>query len=356
MEKLPSRLRGPSATRRQALGSLMLAGGLLAGITVILPPHASGSDALIIGCGALALIFGAALLAIRRPVPEPLIGLAVALGTVLITLATREGGTDAGTGDNQMLYVWVCLFSFCFLSVPHALGQLAMVGVAYAWLLGQQGVPTDAAATQWVVTLGTLLIAGLVVARLRGWLEHLVGALSDRARTDGLTSLLNREAFEERASVEFLHAARNGTQTALLVADLDGFKAINDSLGHHAGDQVLQRVAMVLDTNTRSVDLVARTGGDEFLILLPGATAVAAKEVAERLRLAVRRASGEIRVQLTLSVGVAVGFGAERTLDALWQQADEAMYEAKRGGGDSAAVARRQPVSAAAGAAPLHLS
>lgn len=339
MDQFPRELRGLSRMRREALGALMLAGGLLAVVTVVLPPHAAGSDALVIGCGALALLAGIVLLTVRRPIPEAGVGLIVALGTVLITLATREGGPEAGTGDNQMLYLWVCLFSFFFLPVPHALAQLSLVALAYGWLLGRQGVAGDAAATQWVVTLGTLLIAGLVVAGLRRWLERLVCELGDRARVDGLTSLLNREAFEERAAIEFLHAARNGTHTALLVADVDEFKTINDTLGHHAGDQVLRRVAMVLDSETRAVDVVARTGGDEFLILLPKAGALEAKEVGERLRIAARRAAGEARLRLTLSVGVAVGFAAERALGDLWQEADEAMYAAKREGGDAVAVA-----------------
>ena len=347
MDQFPRELRGPSPMRRRVLGVLMLAGALLAGVTVVLPPHAAGSEALVIASGALAMVAGVVLLAIQRTVPEVAIGSAVAIGTVLITLATREGGIEAGTGDNQMLYVWVCLFSFYFLSLPHALGQLALVAIAYGWLLGRQAVPAEAAVTQWVVTLGTLLIAGLVVARLRGWLERLVCELGDRARVDGLTSLLNREAFEERATVEFLHAARSGTHTALLVADVDEFKTINDTLGHHAGDQVLRQVAMVLDSETRGVDVVARTGGDEFLILLPGADALAAKEVGQRLRIAVRRGAGKDDLRLTLSVGVAVALGAERSLDTLWQDADQAMYQAKRGGGDAVAVA---PLARPAGA------
>ena len=318
----------------------MLAGGALAGITVAMPPAAEGSDLVVLAMGAVSALVGAMLMLTRRTVPEWQLGIAAALGTVLITVATYEGGFDGtGTADNQMLYIWVCLFSFYFLDTRHAIGQTAFVGVAYAWLLdAQTQVEFNDAATRWVVTMATLLIAGLLVARLRGSLDRLLGELTDRARVDSLTGLYNRRALGERAEIEFARARRSGAPIGMIVADVDDFKTLNDSLGHPAGDQMLIRIAGVLEDETREVDAVARVGGDEFAILLPGVGSSEARAIAERLRVAVRRSAGHAQLRLSLSVGVVVGSAEGESLEGLWKAADRAMYEAKRAGGDAVEV------------------
>ena len=339
MDGYPRTADGPGAFRTRALGILLLAGGALAGVTVALPPEAAHSDLLVLVCGGIAAALGAAVLIRRREVPEPAVGVLSAFGTVLITVATYEGGATAGTADNEMLYAWIGIFSFYFLARPHAVIQLAVIGVAYGWLLAAQGVPADEAVTRWVVTLGTLAVVGLLVARLRGRLDRLVAELTDRARLDDLTRLLNRHALEERAEVEFARAARGGGPMGLLISDIDDFKTINDSLGHPAGDQVLRRTALVFGEETRAVDAVARIGGDEFAVLLPGVEPAEARAIAERLRVAVRRSAGDMRLRLSLSVGVALAPPCGASLDQLWKAADRAMYEAKRSGGDAVAVA-----------------
>ncbi len=339
MESLPQAAR-PQAQPTRAFGTLMLAGGALAGITVALPPAATGSDAAVVALGALAAVVGTVLVLLGRELPEWQLGLVGVLGTALITVATYEGGFDGtGTADNQMLYIWVCLFSFYFLGLRTALLQLGAVGLAYAWLLSQQQIAGGDAATRWVVTMTALLTAGLLVARLRRSNDRLVSELTSRARIDSLTGLLNRNALEERAALEFAHARRDGGSVAILVADIDDFKTINDSLGHPAGDQVLRQVTAVLTEGTREVDAVARVGGDEFAILLPGVTPTAARVIAERLRVAVRRAAGDMHLRLSLSLGIAVGPHDGDTLAALWKAADRAMYIAKRSGGDAVANA-----------------
>jgi diguanylate cyclase (GGDEF)-like protein len=317
----------------------MLAGGALAGLTVALPPEAAHSDLLVLVCGALSAAAGAAALLARREIPEPGVAVLGIFGTVLITLATYEGGVAAGTADNEMLYAWIGVFSFYFLSLPYALAQLGAVGVAYGWLLSAQGTPLDEALTRWVVTLGTLLVVGILVARLRRRLDRLVTELTDRARLDDLTRLLNRHALEDRAAVEFARAARGGEPVGILICDIDDFKTINDSLGHPAGDQVLRRTATVFEQETREIDAVARIGGDEFAVLLPGVRLERAEAIADRLRVAVRRSAGDMHLRLSLSVGVAVTPQSGHTLDELWKAADRAMYEAKRSGGDAVALA-----------------
>jgi diguanylate cyclase (GGDEF)-like protein len=142
--------------------------------------------------------------------------------------------------------------------------------------------------------------------------------------------------------VELARRRREESSVGMLIIDIDGFKAVNDSAGHLAGDEVLCAVARVLDAETREVDVVARVGGDEFAILLPGASTVATEAIAERLRNAVHDAVAELGAGLGISVGIAVGPNCGDTLEDLWQAADGAMYDAKRGGGN--AVSATAPV------------
>jgi diguanylate cyclase (GGDEF)-like protein len=322
--------------RTIALAVLMLAGGMLAGITVLLPPAGTGSDTVVLVVGAASAATGAVVLALRRSLPEWLLGLIAVGGTVLVTVATFEGGAHGtGTDDNEMLYIWICLFSFYFFTFRHALLQLAGVGVAYAILLHAQNVALDDAATRMVVSLSTLLVTGVLVARLRHWLDGSMSDLTDRARLDSLSGLLNRRALEERAVAEFARQRRDQTTVGMLIVDIDGFKALNDSAGHHAGDEVLRKVARVLETETREVDVVARVGGDEFAILLPGASNQATSMIATRLCDAVRAKLAKDGIGLAVSIGTAVAPTAGDSLEDLWQAADGAMYTAKRGGGNS---------------------
>ena len=294
--------------RTVVMGAVMLTGGAIAGVTVLLPPAGTGSDAVVLLVGAISALIGAWLIAVRRPLPEWQLGLVLLTGTGLVTLATFEGGAGpTGTGDNEMFYIWICLFSFYFLDLRHALGQLAVVGIAYVALLHVEAAALDDAATRLVVTLSTLLITGLLVDRLRRWLDGSLSDLTDRARLDSLSGLLNRRALEERAAVELSRRRREQSCVGMLVVDIDGFKALNDSAGHHAGDEVLCKVARVLERETREVDVVARVGGDEFAILLPGANTEATEVIATRLCNAVRSELAQQGVDLGISIGVAVG-------------------------------------------------
>ena len=309
---------------------MMLAGAGLGLVSVALPPRATGSDVIVLLLAALAAVFGLILMRSARPPSETLLGSAIAAGTVLITAATYEGGTvGTGTADNAILYVWVCLLAFNFLSLRHAIAQAALVAVAYGLLLTT--VPFGEAATRWTISITTLLVAGLLVARLRSSRDELVAELSVRASHDALTGLLNRGALEDRAIQEIARSDAGRVPLSLIVLDVDGFKALNDAHGHPAGDRVLCAVAAGLRHETRSVDALARLGGDEFAVLLPGASLRDSLKVADRLRdMALTSAP-----RASLSIGVAEHVADGGDFDALWTAADAAMYEAKRAGGNA---------------------
>ena len=135
-----------------------------------------------------------------------------------------------------------------------------------------------------MATFGTLAGAGLLVAVLRERVSHAIAGLTEAARSDPLTGLLNRRGFEEVFDIEIERARRTEQSLSMIVGDLDRFKRVNDEHGHAAGDDALRRVGHALDTGKRSWDTAARIGGEEFAILTPDTDEHGAYILAERLR------------------------------------------------------------------------
>ena len=161
------------------------------------------------------------------------------------------------------------------------------------------------------------------------------GRLRREAATDGLTGLLNHRAFYERLEAERRRALRHERPLALAVFDLDGFKGLNDSRGHPAGDRALQTVAQAFTLQARAGDVVARLGGDEFAVIAPDTDAGAALALAERLRAGATDALTAAGLRLTLSCGVS-DINAAQSVDDLVRLADGALYHAKYQGRNQA--------------------
>ena len=174
------------------------------------------------------------------------------------------------------------------------------------------------------------------------FLQSLIDQLVDLSSRDALTGLANRRSFALALARELDRVARSGEQALLLMVDIDHFKLVNDRHGHGIGDAVIRKVGQVLAETVRPMDLVARIGGEEFVVALP-LPVPAARHAAERLL----RVIGEpVRtgVAVTASVGVAAcdRIGSPRcprpSPDRLLRAADAAMYRAKRAGGDRVVV------------------
>jgi diguanylate cyclase (GGDEF)-like protein len=148
---------------------------------------------------------------------------------------------------------------------------------------------------------------------------------------DQLTGLLNRRALDVRFAEISQQAALSGQPVSIVLADIDRFKKINDEHGHAIGDAVLRDVAYVLRSSLRSFELLYRFGGEEFLLLLPGADEDAAARIASTLRVAVESLRPE-GLHVTASFGVATAVGDEAAFARLMKRADQAMYAAKNGG------------------------
>ena len=171
------------------------------------------------------------------------------------------------------------------------------------------------------------------VGRLRTGLS----AQRHRIVTDALTGLHNRFAYDERLTQELARWQRYRTPLSLLLCDIDHFKKVNDTLGHHAGDEVLKSVADLLASALRKTDFIARYGGEEFVVLLSGAAADRAATVAEKLRQLVAEATidlGSTTLNVTVSCGHATLEDEKESGAALFERADQALYQAKRSGRD----------------------
>ncbi len=156
---------------------------------------------------------------------------------------------------------------------------------------------------------------------------HTHNELERRATTDELTGVANRRGFREVLAREVAAAERYGHPLSLLLFDLDGFKAVNDTHGHERGDEVLRAFARLLKRRARECDLVARTGGDEFVFLLPHATYSEADGITRRLQLVMDERAAELGV--TACVGIS-SFAPNTSPDDLLSEADRRLYKAKR--------------------------
>ena len=227
------------------------------------------------------------------------------------------------------------------LALPALLGATAFAARAGRALLAPESVlaemSTDSAlnvgsAFSYLVLV--LLLHATLLALVAG---RLVTELHRLSRHDGLTGLLNRRAVEEALDAQLQRSLRSGERFALMMLDLDHFKAINDRHGHAVGDRALKHVATQLRSGLREVDRLGRYGGEEFLLLLPGLTLVEALPVAERLReaLAAQRLSGSrgaAAMELSVSIGVAGWEPGAGGPEQVLARADAALFEAKAAG------------------------
>jgi diguanylate cyclase (GGDEF)-like protein len=245
------------------------------------------------------------------------------LGAMLIALAVA---TTQGHSDAAILYCWPVLWVAYFFSTRATAAVVAWVAASHAVALLSMSAGT-ANVDRWVDVMTSIAIAAVVVRALAARNERLVEQLTAEARIDPLTELLNRRGLAERFDHEIARAARAGTSLAVVAIDIDHFKRINDTHGHDAGDRALAWVANRLAEQTRGADITARTGGEEFLVVLPGAGVESAHEFAERLRQGI---ADHAPFQLTVSVGVAAAIAPSGPV--LAEAADQALYAAKRAG------------------------
>lgn len=196
------------------------------------------------------------------------------------------------------------------------------------------------------------LRSGMRILQLEAELISAREALKELASIDELTSLLNRHAFIDLFQREIDRARRESRRLTLIMADIDHFKNVNDTLGHLAGDAVLRSIAQTMRQSVRSYDMIGRYGGEEFLILLVDCDQRNAWERAEEIRhrvgnQAILAADPQVFITPTISLGLAVmhGDSFHRDIYTLIHAADRALYRAKRGGRNRCEVANEMDLS-----------
>ena len=211
----------------------------------------------------------------------------------------------------------------------------------------------DAGADDYIIKpfdkheLKVRLRAGTRIVNLQEQLLATREALRVQATRDYLTQTWNRSSILDILERELARSSREGTAVGVVLADLDHFKMINDTHGHLAGDSALQQATRRMQDSMRSYDSLGRYGGEEFVIVLPGADDQTVRSQAERMRAAVAEspiAVGDRTIALTCSFGCSSGRGGETTSEALIRGADVALYRAKREGRNRVESAAGMPV------------
>ncbi len=319
---MEQRLQGP---RNLALGSLAVA--------LVASAHWVGwwTLAPLVGVAAGFVVGGRGV--DRTPRPEYRMALAWVVSELLIAVSVAVSG-----GPDSPALAWIVLpmitlparFSLRGVLAGSVVAMTALVAVSF-------GVNADAVLhnpSSFIFTFAMIFaVSFLSLALMRSDVDHRSVAV-----IDPLTSMLNRNALSTRVGELTQQARINGQPVAVIVADIDRFKAVNDGHGHAVGDAVLRDVAYRIRAELRAYDLAYRLGGEEFLVLLPGAGIDGAAQVAERLRVVIEaeKSSG---LSVTMSFGVSGSSSGAFDYGTVFEAADRALYGAKAAGGNCVRVA-----------------
>lgn len=303
-------------------GGVLIAGGAMGALVVLVTEGPRLRTGLVLTVSGLTFLLAFAYLAAGDRVPDLLLYAGPPAGSALVATMIYLGGGGVTSAALAMPYVWIAMYTGYFHSVPYLTMMLACGAVGHAVALSLLGSGTWASV--WTYAAGTSIVAG-------GMVSYLVARLRSLAETDALTGLPNRRSWDERLTHHLTLADRLGYPLCVVMMDVDGFKRLNDSEGHAAGDAVLQTIAEDGNEVLRGTDVFARVGGDEFAMLLPGCDLESAGDIVRRMR-----SSMEARV--TMSAGVA-SWDGEETAEALLGRADAALYRAKELGRDRVELA-----------------
>ena len=302
-----------------------------------LPPRPHRTTDLLLVLGITGTVTAASILMPWHAVPRVCQVLpAMAFIPVIMILRELEGGASSGYAALLVLPVlWLALYSGGE-AVAIAVAGVAAALVTPILIAGDPRYP--ASEWRWTgITVTVVAVTGYTVLRLVARSRSLAARLAELAATDPLTLLPNRRSWDEQLSREIARARRTGQPLSIALFDLDGLKAVNDEFGHLAGDALLQDSARAWRAQMRAEDFLARYGGDEFAVLLPGCPLPEAMTVVERIRAAT---SGT-----TCSAGVAEWVPGEPELELL-HRTDKRLYAAKRAGGGAVVADLDTPVPA----------
>ncbi|MGH2399288.1 MAG: diguanylate cyclase, partial [bacterium] len=250
----------------------------------------------------------------------------------------------AFSGGVQSPFVWIYAIAIAVYGIlwgarwALATATLCSLGLLVVLGLSQMGFGVALAGGSSPLMVRVYLVSYIamffLVAVVAGVLRRQAGEIFRLAQTDPLTGLANRRALRQALDREVARATRYGNPCAVLVLEIDRFKSINDRFGHLAGDEALRRVAATLGASCRASDLLARFGGDEFVVVMPYTSLDEGRRVGDRIRRDIEEFTLLRGFHLTLSAGLAVYPEDGETSRDLIEAADHAMYRVKQRGGN----------------------
>ena len=247
---------------------------------------------------------------------------------------------NTGKADSPLLnlYILVIVASALTLGKLITLLELALIAAVYFYLnyyLGTVDIFSLTGFSDFMTRFVPFIIIAYVTTMLAADIKRSKDMLRLLSETDEMTSLFNKRSFNETLSKEMKKAARYSRRFSILLIDADNLKDVNDSHGHGAGDQLIKVLANTLRECLRTSDVIARIGGDEFVVLLPEADHKHARDAAERVRSASANTSfdrdGE-KVSMTVSIGIASYPDDGEGLEEIMENADRALYKSKKSG------------------------
>jgi diguanylate cyclase (GGDEF)-like protein len=257
---------------------------------------------------------------------------------VAIAIATTAGAAliDSASGTElslAALYLGPVALVTWF--IGRTSGRLWSIAVGGASIIAEIWTPvpaTDPSIVAW--NTAAVVTLSLVVVEVLARLHEALDVERDLARTDALSGVANTRSFNELAAAELERARRYGRTFTLASLDLDHFKQVNDTLGHAAGDRLIHDVGQAIRKRLRRVDVVARIGGDEFVILLPETDAPAAAVALGHVHETLRTLTDDYGPEVRASIGAVTFVSPPHSVEEMLQLADVAMYQAKNAGGN----------------------
>lgn len=244
--------------------------------------------------------------------------------------------TGGATSPLNDLYLLVVIVSALTLGKLITLLQLVLIAACFIWLgYPQRNILSLPFGTALVAQITPMLLVAYITTMLSADIRRAYGHMKLLSETDELTGVLNMRAFSAVAERVFRQAERYARPFSVLMIDSDHLKSVNDTLGHEAGNRLLKLTVQCIQSQLRQTDVVARFGGDEFVVVLPETPANGAVGVAERIRKSIESSpltTRDKKISATVSIGIAGYPNQGHDLDTVLERADHAMYASKNGG------------------------
>src|SRR3954454_9906024 len=315
--------------------ALMFAtGGALTLAHLALPDNGSSNNALLAAAAGACFALSAVIWLTWRHLPAWSYQLFLTAASLLTACVVYASGDS--TSAYTTFFFWIAMTAFYFFDVAEAVEQGAVLAITVGLAVAADpGKTATVPVVNWIFTTCTLVIAGALIGRLgHERMSHLENRVTQAARTDQQTGLYNRRGFEEALRAEFERSQRTNRSFSVLIADIDGFRRINESFGPHAGDLAFEYIGAIIRRAKRRIDVAARIGEDEFALLLPETDEHSAYIVAERIRHELKQSFAAEPVPLTISLGVVNWPLHQATARGLITAGEYALMLAKELGGD----------------------